>query len=459
MWVDKWAENLITPLESKEHHGQQNINMLWLSENISGHSVCVKDFCRRLTLHRRWKSERPMVVMIFGRPGTGKTEFAKQISQALKRADPEVELIHVNLGQFKGKQAFSQLQGATPGHKGYGDVTPLHSLLSFPKSLVLLDELDKAEPDIIDFFLNAFNDGYLRTADGKLVSCKDAIFVITANLWGSLVQKKDVIFKRWDDLLRAPKFAADAEFQRNFLSSPNAAPFVDRIQIFYGFSPFSRAELLDILEQRMVQLSMKCKSLFVLPDSQQPSFLLVWESLFSHFYVEWFFASLEEENKSESSSFSIRSFLRDFESQVQDECNLIFDTFDSASQQTLILALWDGVGKKIKCTTRHDSQLDTLVSAVERREAALEASASSIGVSSAVSDRQIPMTAPSDDSVSRSFKELESRLARFDDKLLKQQEKMTKTLQTTFNPSSWLLLMCLSLLVLNLAIMLKQNLR
>jgi ATP-dependent Clp protease ATP-binding subunit ClpA len=61
-------------------------------------------------------------------------------------ADPQVEFLHVNLSQFKGKQAFSQLQGATAGHKGYGDATPLHDLLGFPKSLVLLDEVDKSDP-------------------------------------------------------------------------------------------------------------------------------------------------------------------------------------------------------------------------------------------------------------------------------------------------------------------------
>lgn len=132
---------------------------------------------RRLALAQRGKPVG--VFLMSGPPGTGKTLLAKVLAKELERP-----LLHFDMTQFSsGAYALSQLFGMTKGYVGsdtYGKLTS--GLQDTPEAVVLLDEIEKAHPDVLKAFLTAWNDGFItERSDSKQVSTTSAIFVLTSN--------------------------------------------------------------------------------------------------------------------------------------------------------------------------------------------------------------------------------------------------------------------------------------
>jgi ATP-dependent Clp protease ATP-binding subunit ClpC len=116
-----------------------------------------------------------------GTTGTGKTELAKALAEFL--FDDERRLIRIDMSEFMEKHAVSRLIGAPPGYIGHGEEGELTGAVrTHPYSVVLFDEIEKAHPEVLDLFLQIFDEGRLTDTRGRHVSFSETAIIMTSNL-------------------------------------------------------------------------------------------------------------------------------------------------------------------------------------------------------------------------------------------------------------------------------------
>eukprot|EP00729_Bicosta_minor_P000223 gene223-15945_t len=126
--------------------------------------------------------EHPLVFLFLGSSGLGNTELAKQIAVYLHGED-NTGFIRMDMTEYQSKHEAAKFIGSPPGYVGYEEGGQLTKLLaSNPKAVVLLDEVEKAHPDVLNLMLQLFDEGRITDGQGTTIECKDAIFVMTSNL-------------------------------------------------------------------------------------------------------------------------------------------------------------------------------------------------------------------------------------------------------------------------------------
>ncbi|ANK60088.1 ATP-dependent Clp protease ATP-binding subunit [Loigolactobacillus backii] len=154
-----------------------------LDKHVIGQTEAVNKVARAIRRNRIGfnKSGRPIGSFLFvGPTGIGKTELAKQLAQELFGS--EDSMIRFDMSEYMEKHSVSKLIGSPPGYVGYEEAGQLtEKVRRNPYSLILLDEIEKAHPDVMHMFLQILDDGRLTDAQGRTVSFKDTIIIMTSN--------------------------------------------------------------------------------------------------------------------------------------------------------------------------------------------------------------------------------------------------------------------------------------
>lgn len=135
-------------------------------------------------------AKRPIGSFIFlGSTGVGKTEMARALAEFL--FDNEESLVRIDMSEYMEKHAVSRLVGAPPGYVGYEEGGQLtEAVRRRPYSVVLLDEIEKAHPDVFNVLLQVLDDGRLTDSQGRVVDFKNTIVIMTSNMGTELMQEK-----------------------------------------------------------------------------------------------------------------------------------------------------------------------------------------------------------------------------------------------------------------------------
>jgi ATP-dependent Clp protease ATP-binding subunit ClpC len=126
--------------------------------------------------------------LLIGNSGVGKTELAKQLAKHMFNS--EDALIRLDMSEFSDKIATSKLTGTSPGYVGYEDGSPfLNKIKNKPYSVILLDEIEKAHPEIFNVFLQMLDEGFLTDGHGRKINFKNCVILMTSNVGTRVVQQ------------------------------------------------------------------------------------------------------------------------------------------------------------------------------------------------------------------------------------------------------------------------------
>jgi len=185
-----------------------------LGERVIGQNEAITAVSNAIKRSRAGLSDpnRPMGSFLFlGPTGVGKTEICKTLANFL--FDDEKAILRLDMSEYMEKHSVSRLVGAPPGYVGYDQGGVLtESVRRRPYQIVLLDEVEKAHPDVFNLFLQVFDDGRLTDSQGRTVNFTNAIIIMTSNLGSELIQdgkpfeeQKEMVMRRLHEFFR-PEF-------------------------------------------------------------------------------------------------------------------------------------------------------------------------------------------------------------------------------------------------------------
>jgi ATP-dependent Clp protease ATP-binding subunit ClpB len=211
--------------------------------------------------------KRPIGSFIFlGTTGVGKTELAKALSEIL--FNDEHAMTRIDMSEYQERHSVSRLVGAPPGYVGYDEGGQLtEAVRRKPYSVVLLDEIEKAHPDVWNILLQVLDDGRLTDNKGRVVNFKNTIIIMTSNIGSHIIQEN------FENLDRKDVDAVVEKTQRevmDLLRKTVRPEFLNRVDELIMFRPLSQADVREIVKLQLHQLLTKLeeKDIHLIPSEE-----------------------------------------------------------------------------------------------------------------------------------------------------------------------------------------------
>ena len=214
-----------TSIKINDNYDFENIKVK-LNQKIVGQSKAIEQIVNQLKLSK--DSLQPKVMMFLGNSGVVKSETAKELARLLSR-----KLIRLDMSEYRDSSSVQKIIGAAPGYVGYDKPSLLlGQLQTYPKSVLLLDEVDKASPDVLSLFLQVFDEGYLEDSHKRKVYFNNTIIIMTSNKG---VVKNQLGFKKGNNFRKVNGFFSEE--------------FISRIDEIISFKNLSKQDLKKIIRK------------------------------------------------------------------------------------------------------------------------------------------------------------------------------------------------------------------
>jgi ATP-dependent Clp protease ATP-binding subunit ClpB len=222
-----------------------------LSSRVIGQDIAIKSLSETIRRARAGLNPqgRPLGSFLFlGPTGVGKTELTKALAEFL--FDSEQMMIRIDMSEYMEKHSVAKLIGAPPGYVGYEEGGQLtEAVRRKPYSVILLDEIEKAHPDVFNMLLQILDDGRLTDSKGRVVNFKNTVIIATSNIGSQLIfdlTSKKASFEEIEDTVKG-------ELRHHFRPE-----FINRIDDIVVFKSLTLDHMLEIVE---IQLDLVKKQL------------------------------------------------------------------------------------------------------------------------------------------------------------------------------------------------------
>ncbi|RKO71044.1 ATP-dependent chaperone ClpB [Sphingobacterium puteale] len=271
--VAKWTGIPVSKMIQSEREKLLNLEEE-LHKRVAGQNEAIEAISDAIRRSRAGLNDakRPIGSFIFlGTTGVGKTELAKALAEFL--FDDEQSMVRIDMSEYQERHAVSRLIGAPPGYVGYDEGGQLtEAVRRHPYSVVLLDEIEKAHPDVFNILLQVLDDGHLTDNKGRTVNFKNTIIIMTSNTGSHIIQDN---FSHLNDDNKEEIIAKTRTEVFDLLKQSIRPEFLNRIDEVIMFTPLNRDEIADIVRLQFahVQKQLAEQNIFITASDEAMDWL------------------------------------------------------------------------------------------------------------------------------------------------------------------------------------------
>lgn len=238
--IERWTKIPVTKITEAETEKLLNLEKN-LHKHVIGQNTAVEAVSKAIRRNRAGlqSTKRPPSFIFVGPTGVGKTELAKAL--AFEMFGSEDSIIRIDMSEYMESHSTAKLIGAPPGYVGYDDAGQLtEKVKRRPYSIILLDEIEKAHPDVFNILLQVLDDGKLTDSQGNTINFENTILIMTSNA-GSNLNNNTIGFSNSENIINKDKIVGA-------LKDLFRPEFLNRVDEIIPFDSLTQSELIQIVD-------------------------------------------------------------------------------------------------------------------------------------------------------------------------------------------------------------------